>query len=134
MAVIEVAKVILFDRNQQVLIYLRDNKPSISYPNYWDLLGGMVEIDESPQIALIREVQEEIGVHLEEIDELGHYISKEGSVFHLFWGKIDATPDELTLTEGQQLTSMAIENRTSYRFPPVLEQALNDFAISGKIM
>ena len=34
MAVIEVAKVILFDRNQQVLIYLRDNKPNISYPNY----------------------------------------------------------------------------------------------------
>ena len=133
MTVIEVAKVILFDRNQQVLIYLHDNKPSISYPNYWDLLGGMIEMDESPQIALIREVQEEIGVHLAKSKELGRYTSKDGTVFHLFWGKIDATPDELTLTEGQQLTSVAIENRTNYRFPPILEQALNDFTATGKI-
>ena len=45
---IDVAKIILFDKNDQLLIYLRDDKPTIPYPNNWDLLGGLVNKGETP--------------------------------------------------------------------------------------
>ena len=60
--IIRVAKAILLDRDGRVLIYLRDDKPTIPFPNQWDLIGGMVEAGESALVGLLREVAEEIGV------------------------------------------------------------------------
>jgi 8-oxo-dGTP pyrophosphatase MutT (NUDIX family) len=37
----------------------------LTYKNDWDLPGGVVEVGESPQIAVAREVQEELGLALE---------------------------------------------------------------------
>ncbi len=34
------------------------------YPDCWDLVGGHVEKDESPQEAVVRECFEEVGVHV----------------------------------------------------------------------
>ena len=34
------------------------------YPNCWDLVGGHIELGESPREAAIRECVEEIGVHI----------------------------------------------------------------------
>jgi ADP-ribose pyrophosphatase YjhB (NUDIX family) len=36
-----------------------------SYKDYWSLPGGVVENNESPQIAAIRETKEEIGIAIE---------------------------------------------------------------------
>ena len=33
--------VLLFDRFNRLLIYLRDNKPEIPFPNHWDFLAAM---------------------------------------------------------------------------------------------
>ncbi|MGZ8454255.1 MAG: NUDIX domain-containing protein, partial [Candidatus Binatia bacterium] len=58
---IEIAQVLLFDRDGKLLIYLRDDNPTIPFPNHWDLFGGHVEVGETPERALCRELQEEIG-------------------------------------------------------------------------
>lgn len=44
--------------------YLRDDKPIRPFPNHWDLIGGHVEVGETPEQALRQEVREEIGFRL----------------------------------------------------------------------
>jgi len=36
------------------------------YPNVWDLPGGHVEQGETPTVALVRELNEELGIHISE--------------------------------------------------------------------
>jgi 8-oxo-dGTP pyrophosphatase MutT (NUDIX family) len=49
---------------------IRDDSPEprvlmcqLTYKNDWDLPGGVVEVGESPQLAVAREVEEELGLH-----------------------------------------------------------------------
>jgi 8-oxo-dGTP diphosphatase len=62
----QIAMVLLFDRRGRLLVYLRDDKPDIPFPNHWDFFGSHVEEGETPEAALVREVKEEIGVDLKQ--------------------------------------------------------------------
>ena len=52
---------LLIDDNGRVLPGLRASSKKV-WPEHWDTIGGGVEAGESLEAALIREVQEEIGV------------------------------------------------------------------------
>ena len=52
----EISKVLLFDCNSRLVVYLRDDNPAIPFPNHWDLFGGHLEAGETPEQALVREV------------------------------------------------------------------------------
>lgn len=128
----EVATALLFDKNGRLLMYLRDDKPSIPFPNHWDLFGGHVEEGETPTEALKREVEEEIGVSLEEAKHFRDYVVTEGDAYpnvkHVFWARLDVLPEELTLHEGQCLTSIDLKERGKYKFANVLGSIIDDFA------
>ena len=47
-----------------VLTYLRDDRPGLPWPGYWDLPGGGREGAESAEQCLLREVEEEFGLRL----------------------------------------------------------------------
>jgi len=49
----QIAMALLFDRNNRLLIYLRDDQPDIPFPNHWDLFGVHVEEGETPEEALV---------------------------------------------------------------------------------
>ena len=49
----------------KIITLLRDDKPSIPYPNMWDLPGGGREGGESPRECVVREIREELGITLE---------------------------------------------------------------------
>ncbi len=55
------AKAIVAYRGKLLLI-LRDNKPTIPFPNTWNAPGGGVEEGESPEEAVCRELLEEISI------------------------------------------------------------------------
>lgn len=54
----------------QILTILRDDKPTIPWPDMWELPGGGREGEETPFECVQREVFEELGLKLEEADIL----------------------------------------------------------------
>jgi 8-oxo-dGTP diphosphatase len=131
----QIAMVLLFDRRGRLLVYLRDDKPDIPFPNHWDFFGGHVEEGETPEEALVREVKEELGVDLSQWNFFRRYVCTEGDVYpntkYLYWAKIDKIAEELTLYEGQRLMSIAAEQRSDLKFANILGQILEDFVGSS---
>ena len=132
----QIAMVLLFDRHRRLLVYLRDDKPDIPFPNHWDFFGGHVEAGETPEEALVREVKEELGVELAQWSFFRRYVCTEGDAYpnvkYLYWAKIDKLAEELTLYEGQRLLSIAPEQRRDLKFANILGQLLEDF-IAAKL-
>lgn len=52
--------------NEQLLVYKRDNIPGIPYPGLWDFPGGGRDGDETPETCVLRELQEEFAIKLDE--------------------------------------------------------------------
>jgi 8-oxo-dGTP diphosphatase len=50
----------------RLLTILRDDRPDISWPGYWDLPGGGREGAETPAACALRETHEELGLALPE--------------------------------------------------------------------
>lgn len=128
---IEIAQALLFDRDGKLLIYLRDDKPSIPFPNHWDLIGGHVEAGETPEEALCREVREEIGFTPTAWQLFRRYDCLTGDVYpnrkFIYHAQIDAVPAELTLYEGQRLISIAVSQLCEYKFANILGGIVEDF-------
>ena len=59
---IVVASIALIDSSDQILIAKRPNKKHLS--GFWEFPGGKLEKGESPKIALIREVKEELNIDI----------------------------------------------------------------------
>jgi 8-oxo-dGTP diphosphatase len=131
----EIAQVLLFDRKGRLLIYLRDNKPEIPFPNYWDFFGGHLEQDETPEQALAREVREELGVRLATWRFFRRYECFSGDAYpnikHIYRAQIDRLASDLRLYEGQRLAAIAREERFDYKFANILGAILEDFVGSG---
>jgi 8-oxo-dGTP diphosphatase len=131
----QIAQVLLFDRRHRLLIYLRDDKPDIPFSNHWDFFGGHLEEGETPEQALAREVQEELGIELADWKFFRAYTCMEGDVYpnvkYIYWAGIDKNPQELTLYEGQMLRSIACDERESIRFANILGAILEDFIAAG---
>jgi 8-oxo-dGTP diphosphatase len=131
----EISMVLLFDRDSKLLIYLRDNNPDIPFPNQWDFFGGHVEEGETPEQALVREVREELGIELKDWRFFRRYVCIRGDAYpnvkHIYWGRVDAAPEILTLYEGQKLASITNEERHDIRFANILGEILEDFVRAG---
>jgi 8-oxo-dGTP diphosphatase len=131
----QIAQVLLFDRNARLLIYLRDDKPEIPFPNHWDFFGGHLENGETPEQALVREVKEELGVELTGWQLFRIYNCDHGDVYpnikHIYWTRIDKVSQELTLCEGQRLASIDRAERNHIPFANILGLILEEFIESG---
>jgi 8-oxo-dGTP diphosphatase len=130
-----IAMVLLFDRRRRLVIYLRDDKPEIPFPNCWDFFGGHVEEGETPEQAMVREVKEELAIDLQQWSFFRRYVCEEGDAYpnvkYLYWAQIDKFPEELKLYEGQRLMSITPDQRKSLKFANILGQVLEDFVESG---
>jgi 8-oxo-dGTP diphosphatase len=131
----EIAQVVIFDRYARLLIYLRDDKPDIPFPNHWDFFGGHLESGETPDQALVREVEEELGLALKHWKFFRTYVCTEGDAYpnvkYIYWSRINRSVDELTLREGQMLKSIEPEERSQFQFANILGRILEDFVAAG---
>ena len=107
-----VVKIFLINSKRELLLYLRDDKPDIPYPGYWDFIGGMVEERESDIKALKREIKEEIGIsikNIEKIYELRCKIDSQEITMPLFREYIDVSINKIKLKEGQKIRYFELE-------------------------
>ncbi|MEB3279234.1 MAG: NUDIX domain-containing protein [Lyngbya sp.] len=94
--------IILLNDQHQVLLVLRDQKPSIPFPNTWNLLGGFMEEGESPQAAIRREMLEEIEVDVEKVYFFRKYEWPDCDEY-IFWKQMNLDLNFVQLNEGQRL-------------------------------
>ncbi|MDD5463905.1 MAG: NUDIX domain-containing protein [Candidatus Moranbacteria bacterium] len=113
----------VFIKNEKLgkyLFFLRDDKPTIPFPNTYGLLGGGIEEGEQPLDALRRELIEETNIEVFDIKELGSmnvtvtiYNGKDSQSKiirgFLFLAKTEASLDDAELYEGQRLDYFSIE-------------------------
>lgn len=119
------AGIILLNRNNEVLLLLRDNKVDIPFPNMWDIPGGKVEVGEEPEFAVNREITEELGIaNLGEIS-LFKIITSEKITDYIFWKRLDLNPNEIDLQEGQRIEYFDIarirKTKLAFNYNEVLE-------------
>ena len=127
----QIAQILLFDRDNRLIIYLRDNKPEIPFPNHWDLIGGHVEEGETPEQALAREVREEIGIDLRQWQFFRRYDCFSGDAYpnikFIYHGRTESRAAELPLYEGQRLAAIEARRTCEFRFANILATIVDDF-------
>jgi len=96
------ASIILLDDANRCLLFLRDNKSEIPYPNRWDLLGGQIEPGETAEQAVRREILEEIEVTLDQ-PTLFRIYDLPDRTEHLYWQRANLAIETIPLHEGQKL-------------------------------
>lgn len=125
----KITAVVLINEKNQFLLYLRDNKKTIPYPNHWSLLGGHVEKNETLLEALKREIKEEIDYNIEKPIFLDCFEDLVyGTLVYVYKSKINKKLSELNLTEGQKLGYFSFEKVIELKLPEILK----NFFINNK--
>lgn len=78
MSLIRVVAAVITDDEGRVLACRR--APHKSLAGLWEFPGGKVETGESDEVALVREIQEELGVEIEVGDFLSTSVNKAGDL------------------------------------------------------
>jgi len=93
---INLAGCIIYDENGDVLMLHRKTKERTQ----WEIPGGGVDAGEEPDAAAIRELQEELGVAVRIVRELGHReFTEGGSSFDYTWFQAEITAGEPGIKE-----------------------------------
>ncbi len=93
-------------------------------PRYWDLPGGTLKSGEPPRVAATREMQEELGITIDDWSVLGELrtrIHHRHDALHCFQARIDSTP--LTVDRGEIAATQWFESRAAAGRPRALRQA-----------
>jgi 8-oxo-dGTP diphosphatase len=96
-----VALAILY-QDGQFLMQLRDNIPTILFPDQWGFFGGHLEPGETPEVGIKREVLEEISYHIEDPILFGNY-DDEIALRYIFHAPLTVPMEQLVLQEGADL-------------------------------
>lgn len=112
---------------------MRDNKPTIPYPDYWSLIGGCIDKDESIEDGLIREVKEEIGYELKVFKFFKTVFDKSNNKpkqVYVYVGPVDKDLFDFKLTEGQKINFFSYEEIENLRIVPFLKDVLCEYYTS----
>ena len=104
----EVAIAILY-QGDRFLLQLRDDIPTIAWPGHWAFFGGHLEPGESADVAVQRELMEEIGYAAPQL-ALFQRLEAESVVRHVYHGPLVVPVDSLLLTEGLDLGLWSVDD------------------------
>ena len=96
------ASMLFLNNKKEILLLLRDDIPNIPFPNTWDILGGHMDENETPEKCIVREMKEEIGVDIG-TPVLFRKTQLDDGIEYTFWKKADFDIEDINLHEGQKL-------------------------------
>lgn len=121
--------IIFLNDKDQILLFLRDDKKTIPFPNTWDVLGGHVEDRETPVETIVREIDEEMEIILDN-PKLFNVYDLVDRIEHTFWQRANFDIAQIVLHEGQRLrwfTEGEIERMTDEELAFGFRHILMDF-------
>lgn len=125
---------VFVNRSNEVLAYLRDNKPQIRYPNMWDLTGGWAEDGETPEQTVMREMSEELpNIPLGDYRQYRE-VEFPDRIDSIFWTRLDMPIEEIrqVMAEGRRNSAtwvseeMAEKTEFAFGFNAILKEIYRD--------
>ncbi len=99
----------ILHQNGHFLMQLRDNIPTIIYPDRWGFFGGHLEPGETPEMGVKREVLEEINYQLENPIFFCRH-DDEVALRYIFHAPLTVPIQDLILQEGADLGLVSPED------------------------
>lgn len=130
------ASVLALDRWGRVLLQLRDDDlPPERFPGQWSLAGGLIEPDEAPDAAAIREFEEETGQVLEELQFYRTFRKRDLpgpaiDAWHIYFCDPDIAEEAIDVREGQAFRYFAPAEVADLSVPPAARVILEAFFAS----
>ena len=105
--------------NEDLLVYMRDDREDIPFPNLWDFPGGGREGEETPEECVLRELEEEFAISFPAsrliYKQKVHNHTDDGiSFFFVAHGMQSEIDTILFGDEGQYWTFMSIDEYMSH--------------------
>jgi 8-oxo-dGTP diphosphatase len=137
----KVVAVFLHKNYDSYLLQLRDFKTSVIYSGHWGAFGGSVEDGESPEVAICRELREEIGYSPETFNFYREDYKTQRRIklnHYMFYARMNVPLEQLNLMEGADmgmftkeeiLTKSLFSSKLGRTFPiaPFLSELFDDF-------
>jgi 8-oxo-dGTP diphosphatase len=102
----QIAVAIIYQDNKY-LMQLRDNNPNIVHPGVWGLFGGHLELGESPEVGLKRELMEEICYRVPQLAKF-HCYEDQNIIRYVFSCPLIVAIDDLELNEGWDMGLLTV--------------------------
>jgi 8-oxo-dGTP diphosphatase len=105
---------------------LTQRNPAAVFPLLWEFPGGRVEMGETDQQALVREVAERVGVEVEVVKKLGEHVH-EYDEYEIHMGMFACTlptgalPRPVAVNDLRWVTSSDLDQ---YEFPPADQRSV----------
>ncbi|BAU67178.1 NUDIX hydrolase [Stanieria sp. NIES-3757] len=98
----------ILHQGDRFLMQLRDDLPGIKYPGHWGLFGGHLEVEETPEAGLEREILEELHYQIVNPIKFGCYADQQ-VIRHVFHAPLEVAIDTLVLGEGWDLRLLSLD-------------------------
>ena len=111
----------------KILLFLRDDIPTIPYPNHWHLPGGGKEKNETPIVTMKRELAEKVSHVPKRLELLGNFTKANEHNTHVYTAFVDNREAKLFKHgkgEGQEIRFFTIEEMTKLKLTLLINKYL----------
>ncbi len=122
---------ILVNPEGKVLLQHRDNIPTIRYPDHWSMPGGVTEPGETPEQTIRRELEEELGYVVGEVEIYGKILDAYHNLINIFLAPIDQRAEDLVLGEGREVRFFGPDELPEKTTPHAREILLHYFSLTN---
>ena len=129
MEIMQLGAGVILHKGDQVLLQLRTFDAK-AYPGFWSTFGGHIEEGEQPESAAIREIEEELGLRLDQsqLTRLGSASILHGETpaeLHFFTAALEVDLSNLALGEGAGFGLIPAREIHNLRLTPATRLALD---------